>query len=259
MKTRLLAALLLSAPIALSAALHAEAAPPTNVAKQGSFAVEQIATLDAAALQKDWGKPGTAARDRLQTSTSRNQPLHTFLALSGCKADAAGQCNVVANFLILDPSGKRYTDADGISIYRGPPSAAGQSVLSWASLGLHVKPGDAVGAYTAKVEVIDKNAGITLKTQQVLTVAEVPVAGGWKPVPNPNTAAELKGPLQAMLAEISTERLKVAQVISADKQVVEGTNYRMRVRMTNGKTWQAVVWKKLDGTYKVSEIAQVAM
>ena len=87
----------------------------------------------------------------------------------------------------------------------------------------------------------------------------MPVVGGWKPVRNPNTAAELKGPLQAMLAEISTERLKVAQVISADKQVVAGTNYRMRVRMTNGKTWQAVVWKKLDGTYKVSEIAQVAM
>lgn len=257
MKTRLLAALLLSAPIALSAAPPPP--PPANIAKQGSFAVEQIATLDAAALKKNWGKPGPAARDGLTTSTSRNQPLHTFLALSGCKADAAGECNVVANFLILDPAGKRYTDADGISIYRGPPSAAGQSVLSWASLGLHVKPGEAMGAYTAKVEVIDKNAGITLRTQQVLTVAEVPVAGGWNPVPNPNTAAELKGPLQAMLAEISTAPLKVAQVISADKQVVEGTNYRMRVRMTNGKTWQAVVWKKLDGTYKVSEIAQVAM
>lgn len=253
MKTRLFAMLLLSAPLAL----HAAPTPPANIAKQGGFAVEQIATLDAAALQKDWDKPGSTVRDRLTTSTSRNQPLHSFMALSGCKADAAGQCNVVANFLILDPAGKRFTDADGISIYRGAPPAAGQSVLSWASLGLHVKPGDAIGAYTAKVETIDKNAGITLRTEQVLTVAETPIVGGWKPVPNPNKAAELKGPIKAMLAEISTEPLKVAQVISADKQVVAGTNYRMRIRMTNGKTWQAVVWKKLDGTYKVSEIAQV--
>lgn len=253
MNSRLFTMLLLGIP----AALHADPAPPTNIAKQGGFAIEQVATLDAAALMKTWGKPGTAARDGLTTSTTRNQPLHSFIALSGCKADAAGQCHVVANFLILDPAGKRYSDADGISLYRGVPPAAGQSALGTASLGLHVKPGEAIGAYTAKVEVIDKNAGITLKTQQVLTVAEVPVAGGWKPVPNPNKAAELKGPLQAMLAEISTEPLKVAQVISADKQVVAGTNYRMRVRMTNGKTWQAVVWKKLDGTYQVSEIAQV--
>ncbi len=250
---RLFAVLLLTA----STVLQAAPAGPSSSARQGSFAVEQIATLDAAALIKGWGKPG--ARDALQTTTSRNQPLHTFIALSGCKADAAGQCNVVANFLILDPAGKRYSDAEGISLYRGAPPPGGRPALGTATLGLKVKPGEALGPYVARIETIDRNAGITLRTEQVLMVAEVPLVGGWKPVPNPARAAELSGPIQAMLAEISSTPVKLAQILSADKQIVAGTNYRLRVRLTNGKAWQAVVWRKLDGTYRVSEVAQVAM
>lgn len=244
--------------LAMPAMLLAQPAAPTHSARQGSFVVEQMATLDAAGLMKAWGKPGPEARSGLQTTTTRNQPLHSFISVAGCKADAAGACNVVANFLILDPAGNRYSDADGISLYRGAPPPNGQPALGTASLGLHVKATEAVGAYTAKVEVIDKVAGITLRTQQVLTVTESPVVGGWKPIANPSKSAELKGPVQAMLKEISSSPLKAAQIVRAEKQVVAGTNYRLRVRMTNGETWQALVWKKLDGTYKVSEIAQVA-
>ena len=258
MRILLAATLSLAVPAALPAQQPGSAPGPSATARQGSFAVTQVATIDAQALIRAWPASTPESRPPSQTATTRNQPLHTFIGLTGCKADAAGQCQVVANFLILDPAGKRYSDADGISLYRSAPPARGQVVLGSASLGLHVKPGEALGNYTVRVETIDKVAGISLRTEQLIAVGEVPKAGGWQAVPNPDKAAELKGPVQAMLAEISTTPQTVARIERADRQVVAGTRYRLRIHLTSGKAWQAVVWRKLDGTYQVSEVAQVA-
>lgn len=254
MKNLFAAALLLAAP----AMLWAQPPAPTEMARQNGFTVVQLSTTDAKQLLADWAKPTPEARLQTQTTTTRHQPIHTFISFAGCKKDAAGECHVVASFVVLDPAGKPYSDAAGITIFRGPPPPNGNFALGTASLGVKVETGEGLGSYTVKVETTDKVAGITLRTQQVLTVTEAPRVGGWQPVPNPGKAPELKGPAKAMIAQISKTPLRLAQIEKADKQVVSGTRYRLRLRLTNGERWQGVVWRKLDGTYEVSELAQIA-
>ena len=50
----------------------------------------------------------------------------------------------------------------------------------------------------------------------------------------------------------SGETLRLSKVLQAEKQVVAGTNYRLEIKVKRPsmtQTAQAVVWKKLDGSY----------
>jgi hypothetical protein len=81
--------------------------------------------------------------------------------------------------------------------------------------------------------------------------------GGWQPIANPNSSADLRPVAKAVLAKIPRRKPRLAQVEEAQSQVVAGTNYRLRLRLKDGTRWSATVWRKLDGTYEVSEVRQV--
>lgn len=44
----------------------------------------------------------------------------------------------------------------------------------------------------------------------------------------------------------------LAEVRSAQTQVVAGTNFRMVLRLADGTMWEVMVWHKLDGSYAIS-------
>ncbi|MFM9937449.1 MAG: cystatin domain-containing protein [Novosphingobium sp.] len=46
----------------------------------------------------------------------------------------------------------------------------------------------------------------------------------------------------------------LAEVRSAQTQVVAGVNFRMVLRLANGTMWEATVWHKLDGSYALSGV-----
>lgn len=254
MKKLLAAAALLTAPLAL----QADQPLPPSAARQGDFMAFQIMTTNPDALMKEWAKPTPGVQLETQHTTTLNQPIHTFVAFAGCKPDADGSCHVTARFVVTDPDGQPYDQTDGVALLNGPPPPKGNFAMGNASLGIKVEPGEALGKYTITVETTDKVAGITVKTTDSFTVTEAPRVGGWQKVLNPDSAAELRGPVKAMLAKISNKKLKVAKIESAEKQVVAGTNYRLRLRLKDGSRWQAVVWRKLDGTYKVRELGEIA-
>ena len=86
------------------------------------------------------------------------------------------------------------------------------------------------------------------------TVAPAMV-GGYAPVSR--FAPELHTPFRTAVAAITPAKHPGAQLLAAERQVVAGTNYRLKLKLRDGSSWQAVVWHRLDGRFEVTETARL--
>jgi hypothetical protein len=148
------------------------AAPSPDRAESGGFAVLQIASDNAARFHAEWDKPGAGANLSTDSKTVRNVPIVTFLIFTGCKADAAGNCDVTADFHVIGPNDKapeEYATARDAPVWKGKAPAPHIFLRSSAELGLEIEDKDPLGAYVVRAVVTDHNANITLKTEQTLT------------------------------------------------------------------------------------------
>lgn len=144
---------------------------PPNLASNDPFAVQQITTADPDKLMADWAKPTPGVAIATATTTPRNKPIVTFIVFSGCKADAAGNCNVTADFLTTGPAGQTYDTTNGAEIWVGKPPPPGFNLqLSAGGLGIVFENKDPVGQYVVHATITDHVAGKVLHTQQTLTV-----------------------------------------------------------------------------------------
>lgn len=149
----------------------AAAAPASDFAKQGGFAIQQIATADAAGLLRDWAAPERAKDSPIVDTIAREQVVDNFIVFNGCRADVIRRCNVTADFTLIGPQGQVFAEHHGADIWVGkPPPAGGALTLSDASLGIFIEPEDPAGDYVVRADVTDHIAGITLHTQKTLTV-----------------------------------------------------------------------------------------
>ena len=140
-----------------------------NMARSGDFAVWQIATVQPDQLMADWLKPTPGVAIPMATMTPRNRPIVTFIVFTGCRADAAGNCNVTVDFDTTDPAGKPY-DHTNAEVWVGHPPPVGKNLqLSSGGLGLAFEAKDPLGAYQVRATVTDHVSGLSLHTEQVLT------------------------------------------------------------------------------------------
>ena len=81
----------------------------------------------------------------------------------------------------------------------------------------------------------------------------VPIAGGWSA-----TSQQDARPAAAFaVAHLPRRHARLARIVSAERQVVAGTNYRMVLRLTDGTRWRVVVWQKLDRSMSLSEATRL--
>jgi hypothetical protein len=165
-------AILLSAGSALPAQLHLNgtpAAPSPDRAESGGFAVLQLASNDPQKFHADWDMPTAGANLTTTSSTPRNKPIVTFIVFRGCRADATGQCNVTVDFNVIGPDKSEYARQDRAPVWAGPAPNNQNFQLSQSELGLIIEDKDKLGPYVVRAAVTDHIAGITLRTEQVLT------------------------------------------------------------------------------------------
>ncbi len=65
-------------------------------------------------------------------------------------------------------------------------------------------------------------------------------------------APELRPVLQAALAHILPARRGRGKIVSAQRQVVAGMNYRLDLKLRDASRWRVTVWRRLDGTLQVT-------
>ena len=143
-----------------------------NTASSGPFSVAQHATADAAQFMAEWRKPTPSVHLHGTTQIRRNRPIDTFITFRGCRADKTGRCNVTATFDLRGPSGK-IDSFPALDVWANQPQPApGIIHVSRQSLGVTFNTNDTVGTYTVRAAVTDHVAGVTLHTQQDITVSK---------------------------------------------------------------------------------------
>lgn len=233
------------------------AKPGPEYAAKSEFGTHQISTTDPEMLQKVWAQPSPGVDISTQDEATRNQPIFSFVIFRGCKAAADGNCHVSTRFVILDPKGKPYGKMSKAPIWDMPPPPKGNLQLGQGASGLRVEDGEMLGKYRVIAHTTDNVAKITLTTQQILTIREAPLAGGWSSVQNPDSDPEIRAAATAVLGQISIGNAKLLRVEKALRQVVAGTNIRLTLRLVDGTRWGALVWHKLDGSFEAQAPSRV--
>jgi len=87
--------------------------------------------------------------------------------------------------------------------------------------------------------------------------ASPPIVGGYAQVADPAQDAEI-----AQAARIAVNLMDkpalVAKIESASRQVVAGMNFRLRLALTDGTRWDVVVYRSLDGAWRLADQAGLA-
>jgi hypothetical protein len=154
------------------------AVPSMGQARQVSaeappFQIVQMATTNPEKFYAEWAKPTPGVKLEAQTTAKRGQVLQTFLLFKGCKADAKGDCQLSADYLVTDPEGKTYADQKDVDVWRGKPAPPLEVFqLSLGNMALRFEPKDPLGGYTVRIAVTDRVSGVTLRTEQVLTATD---------------------------------------------------------------------------------------
>ena len=134
---------------------------PLSHDEKDGFSVLQVAVPDSAKFIAGWklGAGGGSATTR----TVANQPLFTFLIFRGCKANAEGNCDVVADYVIHRPDGTTNEENKNFVVWnKAAPTDPKKPYLSDGALGYGVDEEGPFGDYRVIATVTDRVAGITL-------------------------------------------------------------------------------------------------
>lgn len=169
-----------------------------SVNSEGDFGVQQWLTHDPDQLFADWNEPTEGVPLATTNRAVRGQVVSSVIVFTGCKADAKGNCDVIADVTIFDPAGKEYGSFDGMEIWVDKPEAPKpQLQLGVNDVRIVIDPEDPLGDYRIVVETTDRNAGITLRTVQAFTAAESTLEYSTEPLHNPIfTGPQLPGEIR---------------------------------------------------------------
>ncbi|MBN8815842.1 MAG: hypothetical protein J0J06_10385 [Sphingomonas sp.] len=169
---------------------------PLSHDEKDGFSILQVAVPDSAKFIAGWklGAGGGSATTR----TVANQPLFTFLIFRGCKANAQGNCDVVADYVIHRPDGTTNEENKDFVVWnKTAPTDPKKPYLSDGALGYGVDDEGPFGDYRVVATVTDRVAGITLTTEQTLTIKPAkatPPAKANDPKPADPAPAKPMGP-----------------------------------------------------------------
>ena len=154
---------------------------PLSHDEKDGFSVLQVAVPDSAKFIAGW-KLG-AGGESATTKTVADKPLFTFLIFRGCKANAEGNCDVVADYVIHRPDGTTNEENKNFVVWnKAAPTDAKKPYLSDGALGYGVDEEGPFGDYRVVATTTDRVAGITLTTEQTLTIAPGKTPAPAKPV-----------------------------------------------------------------------------
>ncbi len=100
------------------------------------------------------------------------------------------------------------------------------------------------------------SAGLTACVPKAAQPVPAPViAGGWSTADPASERVQTAARFAA--AQLPPGHGVLAEVASAQTQVVAGTNWRMVLQMSDGTRWNVLVWHRLDGSHILTEEQQV--
>jgi hypothetical protein len=124
----------------------------------GGFAAELVLTPDEAQFRRAWQASESPSRWRVIDRTTRGSSVAAMLLFTCCAPNLADACDVVADFALVEPNGRRMPGRSAHVWYARPPPR-GTLQLGVASLTVRFDAADAPGTYTLSAVVTDRIAG----------------------------------------------------------------------------------------------------
>ncbi len=137
-----------------------------SMRSNGDFLVQLIVTPDEVEVRKAWSTSSRTPALRTTDSVGRGVSSSAMLILRGCAPNAIGQCDVVVEFFVVTPGGKRVPAGGGPLWTSEPPAAT--LVLGSASLNFGFGATDEVGLYSVQAKVTDRIGRRTLELSRPL-------------------------------------------------------------------------------------------
>ncbi len=120
----------------------------------GLFGAQLVLTTDDATFRKNWiATQGTPVLPATNHAT-RGQHLRALILFHGCKANAFGYCNVVADYSVQSPDGTVTPIGTG-PVWKGLPSKMGQLQLGQVSADIPFVSTSPSGIYIVRAVVRD--------------------------------------------------------------------------------------------------------
>lgn len=85
--------------------------------------------------------------------------------------------------------------------------------------------------------------------------AAPPVAGGWSAG---EASAEARAAAQFAVTSMNRAGVTLSSLDAVQQQVVAGLNYRLDLTLSDGSRVRATVWKKLDGTFELTNVTPIS-
>lgn len=164
--TAAFAAFPLVATALTASSLGATASEPLSTAEH--FGAQIVLTPDEGQFKRAWVSAPELPRLSSAGVVRRGSSIAAVLVFQGCRADAAGRCDVVADFSLLSPSGALLRVGEA-PLWSDEPRP-GALHLGNASMDIAFDEGDAAGRYRVLATVRDKVARRTLSVSSVLDV-----------------------------------------------------------------------------------------
>jgi hypothetical protein len=138
-------------------------------AQAGEFAVVQVATTRPDALMAEWRNRTPGARLKGDRKVRPEQPITSFIVFRGCRANAEGRCSVTVDYDLRDPAGHP-TALTRASVWDAPPPEGRMLQISGDGVTLGFGRSKPPGDYRLRAQVTDHVAGVTLTTEDVITL-----------------------------------------------------------------------------------------
>lgn len=162
------------------------AGPSSEMKSEGGFGVRHLLTHRPDQLFAEWAKPAEGVPVNTTNKTVRGQVVSSVILFSGCKPDPKGNCDVVADIEIFDPTGGVYGSFENVEVWVNKPPPPKRAIqLSLSDIRMVIEPGEPLGEYRITAKTTDRVGGITVETEQRFEAVESPLAYSSVPLRQP--------------------------------------------------------------------------
>ncbi len=138
---------------------------------KGGFGVMLGITDRPKEFEEQWASSIRAVPVSMPSTIERNSPAQLFVIFTGCPADAAGNCDVVATLRLLKPDGSVYGELKDVDFWTGRPAPKPGSIeRARHGIGFRIETSDPAGEYRVKVDIHDRVSNITFALERRFTV-----------------------------------------------------------------------------------------
>lgn len=142
-----------------------------NMRSAGDFGIQIVLTANESQFRQTWNSSTTPPKLSTTNTVRLGETVSALLIFHGCAPNVSGVCDVVSEFILEGPDGRK-TPAGGGPVWSGNPMQQRLLQLGQASMTVGFDKTDPIGDYKITANVKDKVSGRALSVMARLKLTK---------------------------------------------------------------------------------------